>query len=144
MNNSQSLLPFMDILTALVGIIILMTIIFALSLSEAKTVFVRILHKKADAHEVERRLRPVYVECATGKVMIGQKDLPVPESEDDMRRLREIIETEMRLTGEGAFLFALVRPGGFRVFRQVRRVVDKMGIRLGYEPINSTWKLYEQ
>lgn len=142
MNRPQTLLPFMDILTSLVGIIILMTIVFALSLSESETVLVRILHRKTEAVGAHRELRPIYVICSSTGIEIGNSKLPVPETDRDMEDLRNILETEMELEGEGAFLFALVRPDAYDAFRRVRSAVDKLGFRLGYEPINSRWKLH--
>ena len=144
MNKSQSLLPFMDILTSLVGIIILMTIIFALSITESKTVEVRIVHKKEDAPQLDQKLRPVYVICEAGRIKIGENEFSVPKTAKEMQNLKNTLETEMQLAGEGAFLFALMRPDGYEAFRGMRKAVDKLGFRLGYEPINSTWKLVRQ
>jgi len=134
----------MDILLSLVGIIILMTIIFALSISESKTVEVRILHKKEGAPAADHKLRPVYVICEAGRIKIGDNEFSVPKTTRDMQDLKNTLETEMQLAGEGAFLFALVRPDGYEAFRGMRNAVDKLGFRLGYEPINSTWKLVKQ
>ncbi len=45
--------------------------------------------------------------------------------------------------GEGAYLFALLRPDGYRAFQQLHNIVAELGVRFGYEPINSRWKLVQ-
>ena len=143
-------MPFMDILTALVGVVILMTIVLSLHLAESDTVEVRLLHRAAVGDRegstvapADRRLHPVYVVCETGGVRIGELQIPLPKSQDDRRELRDLLEAEVRLAGQGAYLFALLRPDGYAAFEQVRAAVDDLGIRFGYEPINSTWRLVE-
>ena len=151
-NKSQSLMPFMDILTSLVGIIILLTIILALSVVDSDTVEVR-LHHRSDAMgkspvaelsrdmKIEVELRPLYVVCSGDGIQIGENRYPLPETAAQKHELRDILDAEVELMGQGAYLFALFKPDGYAAFQQLSDIVDELGIRFGYEPINSSWRL---
>ncbi len=74
-SNSQSLMPFMDILTTLVGIIILMTIILALSVVESDTVEVRLHHRQETVETKDEKgvaLQPIYIVCSKQGLQIGE------------------------------------------------------------------------
>lgn len=144
MNRSQGLLPFMDVLTGLVGIAILINIVLALDISETEKIPVRVLLQEKAAPQHAKERRPVFVICSSAGIQIGENVLPIPKSFAQNRELENSLQKEVERIGESAHVLALIRPDGYKAFDAVRRSVDNLGFRLGYEPVSSDWELVRQ
>jgi len=144
MIKSQGLLPFMDVLTGLVGIIILVNVILAVDLAEKDKIPVRVLLKEEEAPAKGTQRRPVYMICSSAGILIGEELLPIPESHEQFKALSRAIKHAVESAGEGGYVLALIRPDGYKSFERLRDVVDNLGFRLGYEPVSSDWELVPQ
>ena len=76
-NNSSGFLPFMDVLTGLMGIIILINIILFMSLAVGGDIRVRIVPK--DAGWKNKTLQPVMVVCESNSVIVENRRLVISE-----------------------------------------------------------------
>jgi len=144
MNKFGGLLPFMDVLTGLVGLTILINIILALDISEKASIPVRVVLREEGTVPIEKERHPVYVICDSAGIHVGDEVLPVPRSYIENERLEGLIRREVERVGESAHVLALIRPDGYRAFEAVRRMVDKLGFRFGYEPVASDWEIVKQ
>jgi len=141
MNKTLGLLPFMDVLTGLVGVVILINIILALDISETEKIPVRVVLKEEKAPRQAVGRRPVYVVCSGSDIRVADAVLPIPKSPDQIEEIERAIQREVESIGESAHVLALVRPDGYSAFETVRRVVYGLGFRFGYEPVNSDWDI---
>ncbi|MFH1116294.1 MAG: hypothetical protein V1792_20470 [Pseudomonadota bacterium] len=144
MTRSQGLLPFMDVLTGLVGIIILINVILAVDLAEKDKIPVRVLLKEEDAPAAGVERRPVYVICSSAGLLVGEDLLPNPESREQFKDLSRAVTHAVESAGESGYVLALIRPDGYKSFEGLRGVVNNLGFRLGYEPVSSDWELVRQ
>ncbi|MBM3299757.1 MAG: hypothetical protein FJY85_07365 [Deltaproteobacteria bacterium] len=144
MNRSDSFLPFIDVLTGLVGLAIFINIILALDMSESDKIPVRVMLREEGAPQRTKERRPVYVICDGAGISVGDTVLPVPKSYEENNRLENAIQKEVERVGESGHVLALIRPEGYRAFEAVRRTVDRLGFRLGYEPVTSDWEIVKQ
>jgi hypothetical protein len=126
----------MDILMGLVGVIILINLILALSISSNEKVKVRILPKASEDHA--SALSPLYVVCAQDRLTVGDEPLDV-SSISTHADLEAAIRRGLEEIGPNGYVLALVRPDGYDSFHKLREVVKKQNVRFGYEPINSNW-----
>ena len=77
---------------------------------------------------------PLYIECVKEGLIIQPKGKTVSLAEIESL-FKRIIE------GEYCVVF-LVRPSGFESFLKAREIAEKKeGLTIGYEPIDSSWKL---
>lgn len=134
----------MDVLTGLVGIVILINVILALEVADMDTIPVRIVLKEEEAPQKGKERTPVYLICSSAGIQVGEKLLPIPTNHEQIRDLSRAIGLAVEKAGETGYVLALIRPDGYRSFDKVREVVNNLGFRLGYEPISSTWELVQQ
>lgn len=134
----------MDVLTGLVGIIVLMNVILAVDLSDKDKIPVRVLLKEEETPPKGTLRRPVYMECSSAGILVRGEILPIPESHEQFTALSKAVGNAVKAAGEGGYALALIRPDGYRSFERLRDVVDNLHIRLGYEPISSDWEIVQQ
>lgn len=144
MNRQQGLLPFMDVLTGLVGIVILINVILAVDLADRDTIPVRVVLKEEEVPQDGRERRPVYMVCSGAGIEVGDKDLPIPQSHKEMKALSTAVMLAVEKAGEKGYVLALIRPDGYKAFEKLRQVVTNRGLRIGYEPVSSDWELVRQ
>lgn len=143
MNNSTGLLPFMDILMGLVGIVILINLILALNLSESETVAVRILPKEM-ARSDRENWQPVYVVCNADGLSVRGVLWEIPMGDSRQEQFKSLIRKEISEIGKGAYVLALIRPSGYGSFSRLRALLDEMAVKIGYEPINEDWRIQKK
>ena len=134
----------MDVLTGLVGIAILINVILAVDLSDRDTIPVRVLLKEQDAPRDGGKRHPVYVICGAAGIEINEKLLAIPQSHEQLKEVSHTISVAVEQAGPTGYVLALIRPDGYKAFAQVRRVVNSLGLGIGYEPVNSDWELVRQ
>jgi len=138
---TTTLLPFMDLLTGLVGVMILMNIILALEIPERDKVEVRVVLQEPDSPKRETELEPIYVVCAADNIKIGETSVAIPKTHEEVKELEGLIKSEADKKGKSAYILALIRPDGYESFGKLRKVVDGLGLRLGYEPVGKDWTI---
>jgi hypothetical protein len=134
----------MDVLTGLVGLTILINIILALDISESDKIPVRVVLQEEGAPKQTKQRRPVYVICDGSGIHVRDTILPIPRSYAERSELENAIQKEVERVGEAAHVLALIRPDGYNAFEAVRRTVQKLGFRFGYEPVFSDWEIVKQ
>jgi len=140
MNRSSGFLPFMDILTGLMGIIILINIVLSLSLADGQDVKVKIIPKEENITWRDKSMKPVMVVCASNHVMLQKTRISTKQMKARARFHRKITDA-IEKRGDGAYLLALIKPDGYRSFRYVRAAAKALDIRIGYEPIDGNWEM---
>ena len=138
-NNSSGFLPFMDVLTGLMGIIILINIILFMSLALGGDIRVRIIPKEGSTGWKNKTLEPVMVVCESDAVIVGNRRLVIPRM--NKADFEIALSVAVNKQGSNAYLLALIRPDGYKSFRNVRDAALALDIRLGYEPIDTNWKM---
>ncbi len=85
---------------------------------------------------------PKYIECREDGVLLHPSQVFVPKSDINSRRspLNTLIR-EVEKNKDKQYLIVVLRPQGIDVFQQVRDIVEKRGIDIGYEPIDEDWTL---
>ena len=151
MDRSLGFLPFMDVLTGLMGIIILINIILSLSMvgdegskvkivtKEADIVKVRIVTKEADIVWSKKKAKPLFVICSSNHITLNKTRIPIAKVQMQAFFHREVRAATDKW-GADAYLLALIKPDGYKSFRFVRAAAIKLGLKLGYEPIDSNWE----
>jgi hypothetical protein len=140
MDRPLGFLPFMDVLTGLMGIIILINIILSLSTAGDEGVKVRITPKEQDVVWSDKQIKPLFVVCTSDHILLHKTRIPITKIK--MRTyLHDKIQASIAEQGADAYLLALIRPDGYRSFRYVRAAAEGLGLKLGYEPIDNNWEL---
>lgn len=129
---------FSDILTNVLGVLFFLTLLVALEVAHQQKVTIV---AKSEYGENSKK-SPRYIECRSDGVVlypsqqfITQAKINSPNSE-----LNKLIE-EVKQSGDREYIIVAVRPDGIDLFNQVRELVEKEKISIGYEPIDSGWKL---
>ena len=126
MDRSSGFLPFMDILTGLMGIIILINIVLSLSLADGQDIKVRILPREENIAQRDKSMKPVMVVCASNHVILQKTRISMEQMKARVRFHRKITDA-IEKEGADAYLLALIRPDGYRSFRYVRACGQSIG-----------------
>lgn len=129
---------FSDILTDVLGVLFFLTLLMALQVSQQQEVTI-----VAKSEQGENRSKnPRYIECrADGVILYPSKEfIPKAELKNSNFALQKLI-TQIKKNRDREYLIVALRPDGIELFDQVRDLVEDEGIDIGYEPIDSGWKL---
>ncbi len=134
------LFPFLSILACTIGTLILLIIVLTTQLLSSQREITIVAKTETDGSN--RGKIPRYIECRKDGVILhpSQKFVPLSEIDSPQSELSKLI-TEVRKNKEQEYLIVVLRPEGVEVFQQVRDRVEKLGIDIGYEPIEKGWKL---
>jgi hypothetical protein len=129
---------FSDILTNVVGVLFFLTLLIALQVSQQKKV--TILAKTEKGENTQKN--PLYIECRQDGVFLypSQELVPLNRLQDSNSQFKKLIE-RVKKNQNSEYLIVAVKPDGISVFQQVRNLVENEKINIGYEPIDSGWKL---
>ncbi|MDJ0845225.1 hypothetical protein [Crocosphaera sp.] len=134
------LFPFLSILACTIGTLILLIIVLTTQLLKNERE-ITIIAKQETTGENQGKL-PKYIECREDGVLLHPSQVFVPKADINNRRspLNQLIR-EVQKNKDKQYLIVVLRPQGIDVFQQVRDIVEKRGIDIGYEPIDADWKL---
>ena len=134
------LFPFLSILACTIGTLILLIIVLTTQLLKDERA-ITIIAIQETAGENQGKI-PRYVECREDGVLLHPSQVFVPKSDINNRRspLNQLIR-EVEKNKDKQYLIVVLRPQGIDVFQQVRDIVEKRGIDIGYEPIDEDWTL---
>lgn len=134
------LFPFLSILACTIGTLILLIIVLTTQLLSNQRE-ITILAKTETDGENQGKI-PRYIECREDGVIVypSQKFIPKSDINNPRSELSNLI-TEVRKNKDQEYLIVVLRPEGIEVFQQVRDRVEKLGIDIGYEPLEKGWKL---
>jgi|GEM_PF-1330703 len=140
MDRSSGFLPFMDVLTGLMGVIILINIILSLSMTGDEGVKVRVVPREEDIAWDQKKADPLFVICSENHILLHKTRIPIAEV-----RMQSFFHGEVRIAadkcGPNVYLLALIKPDGYKSFRYVRAAAKQLGLKLGYEPIDGNWEI---
>ena len=134
------LFPFLSILACTIGTLILLIIVLTTQILKNERE-ITIIAKQETAGENQGKI-PKYVECREDGVLLhpSQKFVPKSQLNNSRSPLNQLIR-EVQKNKDKQYLIVVLRPQGIEVFQQVRDMVEKQGIDIGYEPIDQDWKL---
>ena len=138
-NIEIELLPFLSVLACTIGTLILLILVLTSQLYTEQQE-VKILVKTEDGNNLSKS--PRYIECQEDGVIIHPSQTFVPQTELNRNGSAfNNLLNQMSRNREREYLIVAVRPNGIGVFQEVRELIEKKNIDIGYEPINNDWKL---
>jgi hypothetical protein len=132
-----SLFSFLDILTFCIGGLILILISITLISSESKVKDV-IIKVKAENEEMSKKA--IYLEVQRDQIIILPEKLSTTFEKLDKKgsHYLHLLET---LNRHKEYVIFAVRPKGIMTFKKARGVAEKMGIDIGFEPVEEGWNI---
>jgi hypothetical protein len=135
----MELFPFLAVLACMLGTLILVVIIVSSSVLGTRRAITLVAR---DAQGQNLELKPNYVEVRGDGVLLHPSQEFVPEAE--IRRagtpLSQLLQ-RVSQERQREYIIVAVRPDGFELFDVVRSQVERRGIKIGYEPIDTEWTL---
>lgn len=132
--SQVSLFSFLDILGGTIGILTLIIAIFLIQMGQGNQIVQMISEGSDFQNDVAS-----YIICnGNGKVEIHQGGQPKTTTVTDIsvgNLLNEIKKDKSR------YLIIGVRPDGFEDFRTIRSRAEALGIPIGYEPLDTGWRI---
>jgi hypothetical protein len=132
-----TLFSFLDILTFCIGSLILILISITLISSENK---IKDIIIKVKAEQEELKKNPIYLEVQQNQVVILPQGLGT-----SFEKLDEKNSNFMQLMGSlnrhKEYVIFAVRPKGIMTFKKARSITEKMGVDIGFEPIEAEWNI---
>jgi len=137
--NNVELFPFLSVLVCTIGTLILLIIVASSQILSAQSE-VAIIAKSEDGKN--RNKRPHYVECRQEGIIIhpSQKFVSNKDITNSSSALGQLI-AQVSARKDQEYVIVAVRPDGFKVFNQVRTLLEQADIDIGFEPIDENWKL---
>ncbi|NEP14454.1 MAG: hypothetical protein F6K14_30520 [Symploca sp. SIO2C1] len=137
--NNVELFPFLSVLVCTIGTLVLLIIVASSQILSSQSE-VAIIARGEDGNNQSKN--PHYIECREDGIIIhpsqefvSNQDITQPGS--GLTKL--IVQVSSRKEQE--YVIVAVRPNGFKVFEQVRTLLEQADIDIGFEPIDQDWKL---
>ena len=133
------LFPFLSILACTIGTLILLIIVLTTqALNQQEVTIVA----REGEQGVNGKKSPRYIESRSNGVILYPGEIFVPRREiDEPNSPLKAMLTEMKQNRDHEYLIVTLRPDAIDVFNQVRRLVEKEEIDIGYEPFDASWTL---
>lgn len=137
-HTEVELFPFLSILACTIGTLILLIIVLTTQALEQQEVTIV---AKTEQGGNQSKI-PRYIECRENGVVLypSEEFLPQEELENPNSALQKLI-AQVKANKDKEYLIVALRPNGIDVFERIRNLVEGEGIDIGYEPVDSTWKL---
>ncbi|NER46141.1 MAG: hypothetical protein F6J86_05450 [Symploca sp. SIO1B1] len=137
--NTVELFPFLSVLVCTIGTLILLIIVSASQILNSQSE-VALIAKSEDGKNQKKN--PHYIECREDGIIIhpSQEFVASEDITNSGSALGQLI-LQVSSRKEQEYIIVAVRPDGFPVFRQVRTLLEKADIDIGFEPIDQGWKL---
>ena len=140
-HTEVELFPFLSILACTIGTLILLIIVLTTQALEQQEVTII---AKTEQGENQRK-NPRYIECRQNGVVLYPSEEFVPQEQlDNPNSALQKLITQVKANKDREYLIVALRPNGIDIFERVRSLVEGEGIDIGYEPVDSTWKLIIQ
>lgn len=133
------LFPFLSVLACAIGTLTLVIISVTTGVLGEKRAITLVAR---DQQGQNLTLRPNYIEVRGDGVLLHPSQAFVPRSRLSHRDspLRDLLQ-RVRVNRDEEYVIVAVRPDGFELFDDVRDQVEDRGIKIGYEPVATDWKL---
>ncbi|MDY6782004.1 MAG: hypothetical protein SW833_05535 [Cyanobacteriota bacterium] len=134
------LFPFLSVLACTIGTLILMIIVITSQMLGEQQKEVKIVAKTETGTNQE--IVPFYIEARSDGVVLYPSEtfIPAQDLSDPNSPFKQLLN-RVSQNRDREYIIAAVRPDGFDVFETARSLIEQQGIRLGYEPFDSDWKL---
>jgi hypothetical protein len=123
-----TLFPFMDVLTGVIGVLILITCALAvIGLNQSTIVF--------DLTNLTKNGNPIFIECLDDRVIVYDDEMEeIALGEDRKQALASLVQRlePKRLRSR---LVLAIRPSGVETFRELEGLVERSKFKFGYEPM---------
>lgn len=133
------LFPFLSILACTIGTLILLIIVLTTqALNQQEVTIVA----REGENGVNGQKSPRYIESRSNGVILypGEVFVPRRQLKDPDSPLQEMLN-EIKENKDSEYLIIALRPNAIDVFNQVRNLVEKAEIDIGYEPFDASWTL---
>ncbi|MFM1841771.1 MAG: hypothetical protein RLZZ490_504 [Cyanobacteriota bacterium] len=132
------LFPFLSILACTIGTLILLIIVMTMqSMDEQQEV--TIIAKQEKGQNSQKS--PRYWEAAENGVILYPQKTLVPFNDLKTSPVLKAALDQLSQNRDQEYLIIAVRPGGIETFRDLRNLVESLGIDIGYEPLDEGWQL---
>jgi biopolymer transport protein ExbD len=134
------LFPFLSILACTIGTLILLIIV--MTTQAVNQGEVSIVAKTDNKDGTNKTKNPRYIECRDDGVVLypSKKFVPIAKIKDPNSDLEKLI-AQIKKNRDREYLIVALRPDGIDVFNIIRDRVRNEKIDIGYEPIESGFKL---
>ncbi|MBL1209847.1 hypothetical protein [Geminocystis sp. GBBB08] len=134
------LFPFLSVLACTIGSLILLIIVIStetLNNNPEVTIIA-----KTEAGGMNQKKQPRYIECKKDGVVIypSQEFVSKNQLSKPNSKLANFIQ-KIKNNKDKEYVIVAIRPNGINVFQQVRELIEKEKIDIGYEPIEEGWTL---
>ena len=138
-HTEVELFPFLSILACTIGTLILLIIVLTTQALQQQEV---VIVAKEEGQGINASKSPRYIECRANGVVLHPSETFVPKNEltDPNSPLQKML-AEIKANRDREYLIVALRPNAIDVFNQVRNLVEKENIDIGYEPIDAGWTL---
>lgn len=133
------LFPFLSILACTIGTLILLIIVLTTQMFGDQGA-VTIVAKTENGTNSNKT--PRYLECKANGVVIypGEKFVAKANLYSPSSPFKQLLE-QVKNNKNKQYLIVVIRPDGVEIFQEIREVIEKQGIDIGYEPIEQGIKL---
>lgn len=133
------LFPFLSILACTIGVLILLIIVLmAQTFSNQREI--TILARTENGQNQNKQ--PRYIECRGDGIILhpSQEFVGISQINNYDSPLQVLLQ-DVKANRDRQYLILAIRPDGIEVFEQVRAIIERQGIDIGYEPIDAGWRL---
>lgn len=136
--EKMSLLPFLDIMTATMGVLVL--ILISVTIISVKHKSKKVYLKLKSTKEEEGRKKPTYIICEKKRMVIlpGYESIHLDDLDRPDSRFYDVTN---KIDRREQYIIFAVRPSGIECFKKARRLVENRDIDIGYEPVGEHWKI---
>ncbi|PSF39313.1 hypothetical protein C7H19_00555 [Aphanothece hegewaldii CCALA 016] len=132
------LFPFLSVLACTIGTLILLIIVLTTQLLGEQQA-ITIIAKSETGENAAKT--PRYLECRQDGIVIYPEEKFIPKQYLNISdTLLELLLT-IKQNRDKEYLIVAIRPDGIETFQEVRGLIEKQGIDIGYEPIDQNWKI---
>jgi hypothetical protein len=133
------LFPFLSVLACTIGSLILLIIVVS---TQSLTVNPQVKIVAKVENGANQGKKPHYIECREDGVLLhpSKQFVSLSDLEKPGSALSELI-TQVKANRDREYIIVVLRPKGIEVFQQVRSLIEKEEIDIGYEPIEEGWNL---
>ncbi|OKH26342.1 hypothetical protein [Chroogloeocystis siderophila] len=135
------LFPFLSVLVCVIGSLILLIVVVTAQISTNQRQ-VTIVARENGQNQAKT---PRYIECRSDGIVIYPEQTFV--NREDINRSNSALQSllaEVSFNRDKEYLIVAIRPDGIDVFQEVRTLVERQNIDIGFEPIDEGWQLKVQ
>jgi biopolymer transport protein ExbD len=133
------LFPFLSVLACTIGSLILLIIVVTTQTLNSNKEVTIVAKTETGQNRIKQ---PRYLECTKDGVIIypGKEFVAKSDLKNKNSKLLQFI-SEVKKNIQKEYVIVAIRPQGIEVFKEVRLLIEKEKIDIGYEPIEEGWTL---